>query len=159
LRIHLDVARLLLRTTSQDELDAIVFTVTHHLNLASSLVTDLAERDVLVRLNVDAGRKAMIATSYEAALGYFRRAGALLEDKGGWRSDYELTFALHKAWTECAHLAGQIESARRLRDVLLSHAVDEVQAGHVHLLWIELATSRGQFMEAIARARRSTPWG
>lgn len=131
--VHLTVGRLLLNRWDTATAEEKVFDLVHHLNLGSGLITDKAERLALIRLNLAAGRRAKASTAYQPALGYFK-AGLRLVDEERWRSDYELTFALHLEAAECKYLCGLFDEANRDFDLLLKRARSRLDKAQVFML-------------------------
>src|SRR5688572_24981342 len=77
------------------------FEIVNHLNYVAELITDVAERQQLIRLNLEAGRRARAAMALDVAHNYFRTAqGLLAEDV--WKAEYALCFNLYAALAECA---------------------------------------------------------
>jgi diguanylate cyclase (GGDEF)-like protein len=76
-----------------------------HFNQALDEVTDFAERAMLVRLNLKAGKRAMKATASTTALASFQAALSLLPAES-WDTDYELTLELHTGAVTAAFLCG-----------------------------------------------------
>ncbi|KAF8445245.1 hypothetical protein BDZ91DRAFT_753889 [Kalaharituber pfeilii] len=76
--LHKQIGERLLAKVSEDELDGILYEVVNQLNHWLSPLSP-AERDRLMDLNLRAGKKAMAATAFGAALEYFQVGKALLD--------------------------------------------------------------------------------
>ena len=74
------------------------------------------------QLNLEAGRRARLATAFRAAHDYFRRGIALLGPQH-WQSRHELAFALHAECFECAYISGSAEEAEAMFRAAIEHAV------------------------------------
>ena len=146
--VHLMVGRLLLSRTPAERVEEKIFDIVHHWNLGRSLVTEAAERLVLARLNLRAGRKAKSSTAYQAALNYLQ-AGLSLLTKDHWDSDYELSFAIHVEAAECEYLAGHFEQAEAHLDFLRSRAQSPQDQVHVQNLRLLQHESLSRYGEAI----------
>ncbi len=146
--VHLMVGRLLRSRTPAERVDEKIFDIVHHWNLGRSLVTEAAERLVLARLNLRAGRKAKSSTAYAAALDYLQAALSLLT-KDHWDSDYELSFAIHVEAAECEYLAGHFEQAESHLDFLRGRAQSPQDQVHVQNLRLLQHESQSRYEEAI----------
>ena len=146
--VHLMVGRLLRSRTPAERVDEKIFDIVHHWNLGRSLVTEAAERLVLARLNLRAGRKAKSSTAYAAALDYLRAALGLLT-KDHWDSDYELSFAIHVEAAECEYLGGHFEQAESHLDFLRGRAQSPQDQVHVQNLRLLQHESQSRYEEAI----------
>ena len=123
--VHLEAGRLLLAEFDPEASDDRIFTIINHLNIGSDLIVDQDEGLSLARLNLAAGRKAKTSAAYRAALEYFEKGIALL-DESHWISAYELAFALHFDAAECQYLAGDFAGAERAFEALLGRAASRL---------------------------------
>ena len=136
-QVHLKIARLLLKNTSDDELKNTCFDLVEHYNKSISLLDDEAECYRLAELNLMAGQKAKEATAYQPALRYFIDAARCLE-KVSSQSTLALDFAIQKGQVECHFLLAQIEDGLKQADVLLSKPLsvtDKVDLNNVLILY------------------------
>jgi len=76
--LHKQVGERLLAKVSESQLDAILYEIVNQLNHWISPLSR-EERVRLMELNLRAGRKAMAATAFSAALEYFQVAKTLLD--------------------------------------------------------------------------------
>ena len=150
--VHLDVGRLLLADLNPDGSDDRIFTVINHLNIGGDLVTDAAERLSLARLNLAAGRKAKLSAAYHAAVDYFDKGLALL-DESQWRAEYELMFSLHLELAECQYLGGAFDRAEATFLSLLEHTTTALDRAQVHALRITLYENQSRWTDAVSAAR------
>ncbi len=111
---HLELGRLLLGRTLEENLGDQVFEVVDQFNRCRELVTSSGERGVLARLSLAAGRRARTATAFASALAYFT-AGEDWLHSDAWEIDEELAFALSFGRAECEFLSGRpLEAEERL---------------------------------------------
>jgi predicted ATPase len=97
--VHSLIGRHLLhRMTLDDQLDAYVFEICDQLNKAERTLTP-DEKEHLIRLNLRAGRKALKATAFDGAKGYFQVAQELL-GRNPWNRRRQLTMDVHLATVE-----------------------------------------------------------
>lgn len=76
--LHKQIGERLLKKVSEEELDSILYEIVNQLNHWLSPLSS-EERCRLMELNLRAGKKAMAATAFGAALEYFRVAKTLLD--------------------------------------------------------------------------------
>lgn len=118
-QVHLKIARLLLQSTAEQDLENACFDILEHYNKSLTLVTDDNECYRLAELNLMAGQKAKQATAYDPALRYFTDATLCLE-KITQQTTRTLNFAVGKGRIECHFLLSQIDEALKHVDLLLA---------------------------------------
>lgn len=150
--VHLDVGRLLRADFDADAPDSRIFSVVNHLNIGNELIDHPAERLAVAHLNLLAGRKAKTSAAYRAALEYFKKGIALL-DQSAWRSDYELLFALHLEAAECQYLAGSFDEAERSIVLLLDRAARPLDVAQIHALRMTLYENQSLWTDAVSAGR------
>ena len=150
--VHLAVGRLLLQHSARELTEKNLFEIVHHLNLASSLVTDETEILGLAQLNLTAGQKAKSSTAHEAALD-FLKAGLSVLTEDHWQTAYELTFALHCEAAEGQYLCGDFDAAEQLFTILLSSAADDLDRAKVYRLRLVQQENQARYEDALASAR------
>jgi predicted ATPase/GAF domain-containing protein/signal transduction histidine kinase len=148
---HLRIGRILVDNLSPDTLESEIFDVIHQLNQAIPLITDVAERDRLSRLNLIAGGRAKASTAHASALTYFRQAKALLPEDA-WERAPERTFDLLLELAESEYLAGNHGAAETLFAELVERADSQEQAARVWRLRFRMFMVAGKFGEAVAVA-------
>lgn len=147
--IHLKIGQLLLKNTSTVELEENLFTTLFHLNASLELITDSAERLQLVQLNLDAGKKAKLATAYEPAERYLTLSQHLLP-ANSWQTHYLLTFEIHKLLTQIHILKGNFQQVGVFYKILLTQAQSVLEKVQVYSLQLEHYQLTGQFTELLA---------
>ncbi len=101
--LHLELGRLLHRSSTPAEREERVFAIVNHENLGADLLVDQAEKDELAALNLAAGRKAKASSAYAAALDHFQKGIALLGADAFLRRR-ELAIALHLHAAEASYV-------------------------------------------------------
>ncbi|MBN3941891.1 ATP-binding sensor histidine kinase [Nostoc sp. NMS9] len=109
---------------------------------------DLAQRNELAQLNLQAGQKAKAATAYETASKYFT-AGLAALPENGWEHHYDLTLALHTEAAEIEYLTAHFEQAERLSEIVLQHAQDLLQKVKMYEIRIYFYIAQNQMLAAI----------
>ncbi|MBT6502730.1 MAG: sigma 54-interacting transcriptional regulator [Deltaproteobacteria bacterium] len=120
-KVHLKIGRLLLENAEGEAREESLFDILNHLNPARDLMTLQADRDALVELNLNAGRKAKVSAAYEMAFEYLKMGLGLL-DPHSWRDQYELALELHNEATEIACLSGHFEQMEHLVETVIQNA-------------------------------------
>lgn len=155
--LHLRIARLLWQETPTEKLSEKVFTIVDHFNLSlnqyglSPLTLEPEEKQHICQLNLQAGRKAIAATAYEAAIRYLRTGIELLSDNC-WESDYQITLELYSLATEAAYLAGNFEQNRQFAEVVIAQAKTSLDRVKIYEIRILALNARNQLLEAVQTA-------
>lgn len=150
--VHLTVGRLLQARAQQEQTEAQLFDIAHHLNLGSHLMTDETERLALAGLNLRAGQKAKSATAYEAARNHLETGLGLLPE-APWEWPYDLVFALHLEAAECQYLCGHFDRAEQQFTALISRARTALEKARVYNLRGVQYEHQARYTEALANAR------
>jgi predicted ATPase/serine phosphatase RsbU (regulator of sigma subunit) len=146
--VHLRIGRHLRARVEGGRLDERLFEIVNHLNIGQELLTDPAERQDLLALNLRAGQKAKKSTANDAAARYFATALGLLP-ADSWQSRYAETYALRIELAKIAFLQGNPEQARGLCQDLLGHARTTLEKMKVYELLIVVNASQGRFGAAL----------
>ncbi len=152
--IHLKIGRLLLKNSSEAMRGRKIFDLVSHLNLAQDLLTCKEERLDLVKLNLEAGRRAKSAVAYAAARQYLATGLEILTGNI-WSEHYDLAFALHKeqAWAE--YLNGNFERSEALINATLAQAKSAIEKAEIYELLIVQYTLIAKYEEAIQAGRKA----
>lgn len=148
---HLKIARLLLKSTDEQDLGAGCFSIVEHYNKSISLIEDGAEKRTLAALNLDAGLRAQKSTAYAPALEYFTTGSKLL-DQHAWASDHSLMFGIYKGITECQFLTGKSEDGIASAANLLMHCSSREEQVEINNVLILYYGGAGQMDKSIELA-------
>jgi predicted ATPase/serine phosphatase RsbU (regulator of sigma subunit)/tRNA A-37 threonylcarbamoyl transferase component Bud32 len=146
--VHLQIARLLLKNTRNEELEHNLFDIVEHFNPNLELVENSVEKKEIARLNFMAGKKAKAAMAYEAAVNYLNVALECLLVES-WKTDYELTLQLHLTMIEAQYLNLQFEQATFLVEVVLQNATNLLDKVTVYENQIFFFGAQNKMQEAI----------
>jgi PAS domain S-box-containing protein len=154
---QLAIGRKLLERLDPEDLANHLFAITRYMNSGRRILQDLEERVRLLELNVQAARKAKLATAFAAALEFHQEAGALLQDAATadkvWKDHHDLAMALHLEWAETEFLEGdQAESENHLKAVM-AHAETQLERAEAQRVLIVQYTLRARYPEAISAGR------
>ncbi len=147
---HLQIGRLLLANNSDQQRREKLFEIVNHFNLAVELIKEPIEREMLVRLNLQAAQKAKAATAYSAAYNYAQVGVQLLE---GWSQQYNLALALHEILAEVAFLNGNFAAVPALAKIVLKQARTTIDRVKTYEIIIQFHTIQKQHQQAIDSGR------
>jgi len=148
---HLRIGRLLASRSPPELIDETIFDIVNHLNLGVPLIATQEERQLVVDLNVRAGKRAKHSTAYSAARVHFAQAVALLSSDA-WRSRYAATFDLYLELSESEYLVGNFTEADTLFDMLMDRASRKLDRAKVYSLRIKLYQVASKYADGFAVA-------
>ncbi|WP_460200236.1 ATP-binding protein, partial [Scytonema sp. NUACC21] len=149
--VHLQIGRLLLENTQEDDLDPNIFDIVNQLNAGSKLITERLDRDNLAKLNLQAGRKAKASTAYQLALQYLETSLSLLETNS-WEQQYNLTREIHLETLELLCLNTQFDRIENLADNLLKKTNNLLEEVKVYQIIVSYYYTTFQVEKAIDNA-------
>lgn len=134
--LQLRLGKFLHRKFLQSEFDENIFEITRHLNDVAELLVSSSERFMLFELNFQAGKISREGAAYVAALDFFMRSRALVEEDA-WTKRYDTVFELQLVTAEAAYLAGDysltetlvLETMKRVQSI-----VDKAKVAEVYIL-------------------------
>ncbi len=143
--LHLQIGRLLLHNTDK------IFAIVDHLNLGVQLVSSQTEKNKIARLNLQAGKKALAATAYEAADNYLQTGLDLLA-ADSWQTKYELTLKLYVEAAQAEYLNTNFAQAKKLIDIILQQTNILLDKLKVYEILIQLYMAQNQIQTALDTA-------
>ncbi|MBG1240299.1 trifunctional serine/threonine-protein kinase/ATP-binding protein/sensor histidine kinase [Nostoc sp. NZL] len=145
---HLKLGQILLNNISKSEKEEKIFQIVSQLNLGLGLITQQIERDQLAQLNLLAGRKAIAATAYTAAIEYLTLGMELLT-ADSWQSHYDLTLALYEDAAKAEYLNTSFEEAIKLTDLILQQTTQMLDRIKAYELKVQIYIAQDQQVKAI----------
>ncbi|SKB12076.1 Serine/threonine protein kinase [Planktothrix sp. PCC 11201] len=145
---HLKIGKQLLEKLSEQQREEKIFEIVNNLNLGKELITTKSERDALAKLNLLAGKKAKIATAYNAAVEYLN-LGIKLLSADSWQSQYHLTLSLYSEAVEAAYLNGNYEEMEKWAEVVLKQAKTMLEKVKIYEVKIQTSMAKSQQLEAV----------
>ncbi|MGK7918935.1 MAG: AAA family ATPase, partial [Trichodesmium sp.] len=145
---HLNIGKLLLEKTSNEQQESKLFDIVNHLNIGIELVTSSRERNALVLLNLRASQKAKTATAYVAASRYLAIAMELLPENS-WEIQYDLTLELHEARAEIEDLKGEFTASKKYIEAIIAFAKKDLEKARIHKLLIVQYAAIAEFEASI----------
>ncbi|MDY6805964.1 MAG: AAA family ATPase [Cyanobacteriota bacterium] len=150
--VHLQIGRLLLASFSEEETAEKIFTLADHLNKGIELIDDKTEKIELLKLNLDAGKKAKESIAYAASRNYLLRAKD--EFPGDiWEDNYEMALDLYKELAEIEYLNGDFDRSQSVISVALERGKSILDRTEFYLLQIVEYTLLSKWVDAIESAR------
>lgn len=149
--LHLKIGRLLLAQYSQELMDEHLFEIVEQFDRSVELVTEIEERQTLLRLNIAAGRKARAAAAYVSARRYLEQAKALLPS-AAWQLLYSESAAVFLELAEAEYLSGNFPRAGELLTEALAQQLtvpDKILGYRMRLRLYQLS---GRFNDAMSAA-------
>jgi predicted ATPase/signal transduction histidine kinase len=146
---HLHISRLLLANTSPAQQSDRLFEMVNHFNIATRLIQQPDEREMVATLNLLAAQKARAATAYAAAVSY-ARIGTQLLGKSAWQQQYQLALELYETLAEATFLNGNFDRVPALVNIVLAHAktpLDRAKAYETIILYYGI---QKQYQQAIS---------
>lgn len=137
---HLKVGQLLLKNTSEKDIEENIFEIVNQLNIGIDLITVQSEKYAVARLNLIAGSKAKSATAYDAAFRYLKTGLSLLA-ADSWQHEYNLTLNLYVEAVEAAYLNIYPEQAITYIEIVNKNAIsvlDEVKVYKKQMLMYDM---------------------
>ncbi|MEH2288884.1 ATP-binding sensor histidine kinase [Nostoc sp.] len=145
---HLQIGKLLLQNISDIEKEEKIFEIVNQLNVALILIVDPIERKQLIKLNLNASKKAKYSTAYTLAVEYLTIGLELLPDES-WHSEYELTLILYQSITEVLYLSGDFERMESYATVVLQQAKIFLERIPIYNVKIQAYMAQAQHKNAL----------
>ncbi len=154
---HLQIGRLLLAKSTQEDLEEKIFDIVDQFNQAIDLINLQKEKIKIAELNLIAGEKALATMAYEPSFKYFQ-IGIKLLNADSWQQQYNLTLNLYSQAAQAAYLSGHFEQMEQLTLAVLNCAKTNLEKLKVCEVKIKALTAQGNFKGAIHIALESLQW-
>lgn len=150
-RIHYKIGSFL-KASSPENVEAIIFEITYHLNKAISIVNNNAEKLEIARLNLIACRKAKKSAAFQTAYENINQAKKLLGENA-WDETYDIAYAVFMEAAECCFLVRRFDEIEPLSDIILKNARTNIEKGRLYILKMRFYTNIARTHQAIDEAR------
>lgn len=147
-KIHFDIASKWVAEYSEADKERHIFDIANQFNAGRSLVDAADQRMELVRINLNAGKRAQSATAFPTALHYFRMA-LELKPEDSWQSMPELSAELYLRAAEVAFLAKDYDSMKRWVDEFLEHRSDPLDRVNAYKIRLQARVAQNRLSEAV----------
>jgi predicted ATPase/GAF domain-containing protein/tRNA A-37 threonylcarbamoyl transferase component Bud32 len=134
--VHLQIGRLLIKHTREEELEEKIFDVVNQINEGSQLIIEQSQRDELARLNLQAGKRAKASTAYDTALRYLE-TGLKLLTSDSWQYNYRFTLEIHLETLEALYLNSKFEKIEYLSTIVerkTNNLIDKIKIYELNIL-------------------------
>ena len=135
--VHLQIGRLLLENTKENELEENLFDIVNQLNEGYELIVEQLEKNNLARLNLKASKKAKVSTAYQIALKYLKTSLNLLSPYS-WSNQYEFTLDIYVEKLELLYLNTQFDQIEDFSETILKQTkniIDRVKIYQIKILY------------------------
>jgi PAS domain S-box-containing protein len=145
---HLEIGRLLLAATPQENLEENIFAIVGHLNIGRALINTDSEKLDLARLNLLAGQKAKAASAFVDGKEYVEIGIELLEPDS-WQGHYGLTLSLYNQNGDLAALTKQYDQIPLIAKLVRTNAKSVLDQVRIYMTQIEAEGAQYNFPEAL----------
>ncbi|BAY23097.1 multi-sensor signal transduction histidine kinase [Calothrix sp. NIES-2100] len=149
---HLKIGQLLLKNTKATAPEENLLEIVNQLNIGKFLIIERSQQIQLAGLNLQAGKKARVATAYTAALEYATTGIYLLNcgtEDSGWETQYDLTLALYELATETAYLSGDFSQMEQFANIVLPQAKTSIDKMKVFAVKIQAEIAQANKLQAV----------
>ncbi|MEM9809151.1 MAG: GAF domain-containing protein, partial [Cyanobacteria bacterium P01_D01_bin.56] len=146
--IHCTIGRGLLAQLSPSQQDEMLFTIVAQLNLGREVFSSATERAQLAELNLQAGRKARLATAYGAAIDYLVVARQSLAPDC-WQANYATTLNIFIETLETHYLNTHFDRVKGLAEEILAHTQTLLDAIKVYEVLIRTSVAQSDQHQAL----------
>jgi len=157
--VRLQIGRRLLAYLSPEQLAEQIYQVVDHLNIGYQLIQNTDEQISVLKLNVEAARKAHIATAYRAALQFLQAAARAVASEafaaGLWAQHHPLAMQFYLAWAEAEFLEGDRKQSEYCVQQAVAHAADNLEKAAALNVLIVHFTLLSRYPEAIQAGREA----
>ncbi|QSJ18001.1 AAA family ATPase [Nostoc sp. UHCC 0702] len=133
--VHLQIGRLLIKNSQEDELEEKIFDIVNQINEGSKLITEQSEKDELARLNLQAGKRAKASTAYDTTLRYLN-TGLELLTSNSWSLKYQFTLEFYVETLEVLYLNGYFKKVEHLSALVLTKVINTLDKIKIYELQI-----------------------
>ncbi len=149
---HYHIGQLLLHKISPEAREERIFELVNQLNYGTDLISEKAEKNELLQLNLTACHRAKSATAYQAAREY-ASIGLSLLGENTWQHQYEMTLVFHDLAAELASLCGDFETMEQLIETVIEQTHSLLEQINVYRIQIQSNISRQKLAIAMAIAQ------
>jgi len=150
-QFHYQTGTLLLKNTSEKELEKRIFDIVNQLNHGIHLInSQSAEKQTLSELNFKAGIKAKLSSAYETAYNYIRIAESLLTSES-WTNHYQSTLNIYTELSDIAYLNGDYQKTSEYVDVIDKNATEILDTTKAYFSLLNSLRAQAKYKEAIKK--------
>ncbi|WP_054941233.1 diguanylate cyclase [Paenibacillus ihuae] len=151
--LHLSIGRLMLKNLAPSEADEIIVDIAAHMNKGLELISDRAEMNEMIRLNLKAAHKAKAAFGYDSAYMLLETVLPQLPDNV-WQNNDVPAAELYGLLAQCGYLTHHIAEADAACAVLLQYTTDKRARAQIYEMQANHYMYLGMMKESIASGRQ-----
>ncbi len=151
-KVHVKIGELTMRGLNPIEISEKIFYIVDHLNHGKELLSNKKSIQDLVKLNYDAGKKALSSAAYEPAYHYLKISVSLLEklDKSeNWTSDYSLTLSIYTYCAETSYLCLKYDEMEYFSEIVLLNSKYLLDTIKIYEIKIKTEISKNNYLKSI----------
>jgi predicted ATPase len=118
--LKLKIGRILYENRASFDYQSLMFHVVDMWNDGAELVSEAEQVQILIRLNHQAGKKAMESSAFEASTVYLRKAISLIPKEKRWEEHYPLSLELYNCLIKAEYSNGSWGKLRQNIDEVLA---------------------------------------
>jgi diguanylate cyclase (GGDEF)-like protein len=164
--IHLAIGRLIYKqaVSVQDSIDEsladnaltvkqdLIFDIVNHYNKGIQGVVDRSEKELIARLNLKAGKKALQANAYKAALNYLNTGLSVIE-KSDWDLRYDLTLALYTNTIKALYFNFEFKKIYEISAIALGYITNIVEQVEIYEVIMKSLYTQEKVLDVIDTGR------
>ena len=147
-QIHYDIAGIWLAESGLEVPKRNIFDIANQYNAGRRMVTQRRQKDELLAINLQAGKKAREATAYPTALNYLQTALELRDDNC-WQAHAEQSAALFLLASEAAFLTKNYAAMELWLDEFLSHTEPTLARVQAYKIRLQAYVAQNRLSEAV----------
>ncbi|MCX7997575.1 MAG: AAA family ATPase [Leptospiraceae bacterium] len=121
--LHIRIGYAIYENSTEKEVEETIFEIVSHLNHLEIESLEEEQKNLLIKLNLQAAKKAKSATAYNAAYNYLSLCVRLL-NQNSWEEAFELTYDIYLNLAEVSYLTLRFEECERLAELIISKCED-----------------------------------
>ncbi|MCP4135239.1 MAG: serine/threonine-protein kinase PknK [bacterium] len=147
-RQHYRIGNLELQNTEKEKLPEKIFYIVNQLNAGIDLVIEKSEKISLAKLNLMAGKKALVSNAYESSFNYLNKGIELLMENS-WQENYDLTLELYQEAAVVAELSANYETMDTLAEKIFRNSKTILDTIKVYETKIFACGARNQLLVGV----------
>lgn len=132
-KLHLSIARLLFRSSSEENKKDKLLEIVRHYNEGLERIDSVEESLLVAQLNLEAAQKARNSTAYSVAVSH-AKIGIKMLNKESWTKNYDLTKELYREWSQSAYLTTEFETAQEINELLIKQMKTDLEKAEIYYM-------------------------
>jgi len=149
---HYKIGKRLINCLPEQEIEDKLLEIADHLNQGTVWAIENKEENLLIDINLRAGKKSKASSDYERALEYLSNAVAMLGEDC-WENNYEQTLELYIEAAEVAYVCTRFDLMKRLTNETLKNGKNDLDKAMAYKIMIEAYSVENDLDKALDIAR------